>query len=57
MAEAAEYLRTTKWRIAELIRSGDLTYTQLGKRFIIAVSDLDDLFRRLSTSAIPRKRR
>ena len=45
--EAAEYLRSAKWFVDEKIRTGELPFIKAGKKFILAVSDLDDLYQRM----------
>ena len=45
--EAAAYLRTTPWAVAQAMRAGDLSYAKIGKRFVVSVADLNEYFDRL----------
>jgi excisionase family DNA binding protein len=49
--EAAEYLKTTPWAIAQAIRSGDLQAKKVGKRFVTTVQFLDEWFSRQEDAA------
>jgi hypothetical protein len=42
--KAAEYLCTSKWAIAQAIRSGDLQAEKIGKRFVTTIQWLDEWF-------------
>jgi excisionase family DNA binding protein len=46
ITEAAAYLRSTPWFVRAQITSGALPYSKVGKRFVVATSDLDNLFER-----------
>jgi excisionase family DNA binding protein len=47
IAEAAKYLKTTPWFIAQEIRKGELPFARMGKRFVLKPSDLDEFFSRI----------
>lgn len=49
--EAAEYVKTTPWAIAQAIRANELQAKKLGKRFVTTVQWLDDWFSRLKDAA------
>ncbi|MGB9067127.1 MAG: helix-turn-helix domain-containing protein [Candidatus Acidiferrales bacterium] len=49
--EAAVYLRTTEWFIAEKIRTGDLPKGKMGKKFVVSTRDLDELFEKMKNVA------
>ena len=49
--EAAEYVKTTSWAIAQAIRSGDLQAKKVGKRFVTTVQFLDEWFSRQEDAA------
>lgn len=49
--QAAEYLHSTPWTIAQAIRVGDLQAKRLGKRFVTTVQWLDDWFSRSGDAA------
>lgn len=44
--EAAAYLKTTRWAIAQAIRVGDLQAKKVGKRFVTTIQFLDDWYSR-----------
>jgi excisionase family DNA binding protein len=48
--EAARYVNCTVWCIREWIWCGELPYLQAGRRFLIEVSDLEALIKRLKTT-------
>ena len=49
--EAAAYVKTTRWAIAQAIRAGDVQAKKVGKRFVTTVQFLDDWYSRLEDSA------
>jgi excisionase family DNA binding protein len=51
ISEAAAYLRTTEWFIAEKIRTGDLPKGKMGKKFVVSTKDLDELFEKMKDVA------
>ena len=44
--QAAAYVKTTRWTIAQAIRAGDLQAKKVGKRFVTTVQFLDDWYSR-----------
>jgi excisionase family DNA binding protein len=44
--QAAAYLKTTHWAIAQAIRAGDLQAKKVGKRFVTTVRSVDDWYSR-----------
>jgi excisionase family DNA binding protein len=49
--EAAAYLRSTSWLVAQACRDKQLPYFLMGKRFVISRTDLDEFAARLRVSA------
>jgi len=44
--QAAAYVKTTRWTIAQAIRAGDLQAKKVGKRFVTTVQFLDEWYSR-----------
>jgi excisionase family DNA binding protein len=51
ISEAAAYLGSTVWFVGAAIRNKKIPHIPLGKRFVIAKSDLDDFAAKMRVAA------